>query len=80
MRPTLYLLAALLLLGLSLLLGSSYRHWQRLHERERFFLTMKEITIPKRMSPEERARLELLRAHRWAVWRWLPDLWRRPNE
>ena len=80
MRPTLYLLASLLLLGLPLLLASSYVHWQKLRERERFFLTMKEITTPKRMRPEERARLAMLRTPWWAVWRWLPDLWRHPDE
>jgi hypothetical protein len=76
-RTTLYLLASLLLLGLGLLSASTFRRWQKLCDRERFFLTMKEITIPKRMSRKEKDRLELLRAHGWLVWRWLPDLWRR---
>jgi hypothetical protein len=76
-RTTLYLLASLLLLGLGLLLESSFRRWHKVRDRERFLLTMKEITTPMRMSPEEEARLELLRANGWVVWRWLPDLWRR---
>ncbi len=80
MRPVLYLLALLLLLGVGLLLDSSHRHWQKLRERERFLLTMKEITTPLRMGPEERARLVILRTPWWAVWRWLPDLWHRPGE
>ncbi len=80
MRPVLYLLALLLLLGVGLLLDSSHRHWQQLRERERFLLTMKEITTPLRMGPEERARLVMLRTPWWAVWRWLPDLWDRARE
>ena len=80
MRLALYLLVSVLVGGLGLLLLFFHEHWQRLRERERFFLTMKEITTPLRMGPEERARLVMLRTPWWAVWRWLLDLWRRPDE
>jgi hypothetical protein len=72
-----YMLAGMA--GLTLLLISSYWRWQKLVERERFFLAMKEASTPESMRPEERSRLELLRSPWWAVWRWLPDLLGRPN-
>jgi hypothetical protein len=76
MPLVLYLLAALL--GVGMLLRRSYHRWREATERERFFLAMKEASIPVRMSPEDRLRLELLRSPWWAMWRWLPELWRRP--
>nr|HXB56662.1 hypothetical protein [Vicinamibacteria bacterium] len=79
MRTTLYLLASVLLLGLSLFLASSYRHWKKFHERERFLLSMREITTPRRMDPVQRARLAVLQTPWWAFWRWLPDRWQRPE-
>ena len=74
------MLAVFLLPALGVLLGYSHRYWHTLRERERFILTMKEITTPQRMSAEERRRLRLLRAPWWAAWRWLPDLWDWPVE
>jgi hypothetical protein len=76
-RTTLYLLAAVLLLGLGLLLAFSYGRWKKLRERERFLLSMMEITTPRRMGPGQRARLAILQTPWWAVWRWLPDRWQR---
>ncbi|MBI3933002.1 MAG: hypothetical protein HY317_06275 [Acidobacteria bacterium] len=76
----LYVLASFLLPALAVVLGVSHRYWQRLRERERFILTMREITTPQKVSAVERARLELLRAPWWAAWRWLPDLWDWPTE
>ena len=67
------------LAGLALLLISSYLRWQKLVERERFFLAMKEASTPQSMRQKERSRLELLRSPWWAAWRWLPDLLRRRN-
>jgi hypothetical protein len=46
----LYMLAALA--GLALLLISSYWRWQKLIDRERFFLAMKEATTPESMRLE----------------------------
>jgi len=77
MRPILYLFAGLS--GVGVLLAISYRRWRQATERERFMLAMKDASIPRRMSPEERLRLKLLRSPWWAVWRWLPELWRRPH-
>ena len=76
MRLVLILLGVLA--GLSLILALSYRRWGRLTERERFLLAMKDAARPQNLPQEERSRLELLRSPWWAVWRWLPDLWRHP--
>jgi hypothetical protein len=74
---TLFLLASVLLLSLALLFGPSFRHWRKIRERERFLLSMMVITTPRRMDPEQRARLTILQTPWWAVWRWLPDWWQR---
>jgi hypothetical protein len=71
MSLVLYLVGALA--GLALMVGFSYRCWQRLTERERFLLGMKEASTPKKMLPDERSKLKLLRSPWWAFWRWLPD-------
>lgn len=76
MHPILYLLAALL--GAGMFLRYAHRCWREATERERFFLAMKEASIPQRMTPEERLRLKRLRSPWWAIWRWLPEFWRRP--
>ncbi len=68
---------AVVLGALGLVLGHLYVRWRELTQRERFLLGLKEATTPQRMHPEERARLEFLRAGWWAVFHWLPDLWRR---
>jgi hypothetical protein len=70
----LYLLPVLL--GVGVFLRVSYHRWREATERERFFLAMKEASIPERMNPEDRLRLTRLRSPWWAVWRWLPELWR----
>lgn len=62
--------------GLGVAIRSSYLRWQRLTERERFLLGMKEASTPQRMHPEEKKRLSLLHSPWWAIWRWLPELWR----
>jgi hypothetical protein len=71
------LLLAILGVGIPFLVFA-HRRWQQLTERERFFLAMKRAATPHRLLPEERSRLQLLDAPWWAVWRWLPDLWRHP--
>jgi len=75
MRLILYLAA---LLGVGMFLRASYLRWREATQREKFLLAMKEASTPERMNPEERSRLKLLRSPWWAVWRWLPDLRRRP--
>ena len=77
MSLVLYLVGALGCLGV--IGGFSYRRWQRLAERERFLLGMKEASRPRNMHPDEKSKLKLLRSPWWALWRWLPDLWRRPS-
>ena len=72
------LFSLLVLAGLGLVLACSYRRWQRLTERERFLLGMKKASRPENMGPDEKSKLELLRSPWWVVWRWLPDLYRRP--
>ena len=69
------LLSVLATLGL--ILVASYERWQQITQREGFFLRMKEASRPGNMLPEERSRLKLLRSPWWAVWRWVPYLWRR---
>lgn len=76
MGRILYLLAALL--GVGMFLRDAHRRWREATERERFFLALKEASVPERMSLEDRLRLKLLRSRWWAAWRWLPELWRRP--
>lgn len=76
MSLVLYLVAALG--GLGVIVGFSYRRWLRLTERERFLLGMKEASRPRNMHPDEKSKLKLLRSPWWALWRWLPDLWRHP--
>jgi hypothetical protein len=73
MRLAPYLLAALAALGV--ILAFSYRRWQRLTERERFLLGMKEASQARNMHPDEKSKLKLLRSPWWAIWRWLPALW-----
>lgn len=75
MRLAVYLL--FMLAGVGVILAFSYRRWQQLTERERFLLGMKEASRPRNMHPDERLKLKFLRSSWWAVWRWLPDLWRR---
>jgi hypothetical protein len=75
MRLAVYLL--FMLAGVGVILAFSYRRWQQLTERERFLLGMKEASRPRNMHPDEKSRLKLLRSSWWAVWRWVPDLWRR---
>jgi len=70
-------LALFSVLGLGLILASSYVRWQQLIERERFLLGMKQASTPNKMCPSERSRLKVLRSPWWAVWRWVPDHWRR---
>lgn len=52
-----------------------YEHhrWQARIERERFVLALKAAATPDQLRPDERARLRLLRAPWWAIWRWLPE-------
>ncbi len=69
-------LALFSVLGLGLILASSYVRWQQLIERERFLLGMKQASTPNKMCPSERSRLKVLRSPWWAVWRWVPGLWR----
>lgn len=60
----------------ALLIGWTYyahRRWQKSVERERYVLAMKAASTPDRLEPGERARLRLLRAPWWALWRWLPE-------
>lgn len=63
------------ILGALLLGWMRYGHhrWQESVERERFVLAMKAASTPDLLDPDERARLRLLRAPWWAVWRWLPE-------
>lgn len=51
----------------------AHRRWQKTVERERFVLAMKAAATPNRLRPVEQARLHLLRAPWWALWRWLPE-------
>lgn len=60
------------------LLVAYHRRWQHWVERERFFLAMKSASAGHRLPPEEASRLDLLDSPWWAVWRWVPDLWRHP--
>jgi hypothetical protein len=57
--------------------GCARWRWVKLTERERFLLGVKEAATPTRLDSGERARLAVLRSPWWALWRWLPDLWRR---
>ena len=75
MRLALILLGVLAALGL--ILALNFRQWRQITERERFLLGMKQISRPGNMTAKERQRLELVRSPWWAVWRWVPDLWRR---
>ncbi len=70
-------LALFSVLGLGLFLAISYVRWQQRIERERFLLGMKQASTPNKMCPSERSRLKVLRSPCWAVWRWVPALWRR---
>ena len=66
-----------------LLVGwARYGHyrWQESVDRERFVLAMKAASTPNRLDPGERARLHLIRAPWWAVWRWLPERWGKGDE
>jgi len=77
MRSGLYLLAVVG--GLSLvafLLGHLYWRWHELTERERFVLGMKSLSTPGQLRPENDGRLTMLHSPWWAIWQWLPDLWR----
>jgi len=74
-RSALILLGVLAVLGL--ILAQNFRRWRQLTERERFLLSMKQISRPGNMTAKERQRLELVRSPWWAAWRWFPDLWRR---
>lgn len=58
------------------LLGHLYRRWRELTERERFVLGMKSVSTPGQRRPENDGRLKMLHSPWWAIWRWLPDLWR----
>lgn len=69
--------ALLPLAGLALALILSYRRWQQITERDRFLLGMKAISHPENLTAEERTRLKIVRSPWWAVWCWLPDLWKR---
>jgi hypothetical protein len=73
-RSALILAGVLAVLGL--ILARNFRRWSRLTERERFLLGMKQISRPGNMTAKERERLKLLRSPWWAVWRWIPGLWR----
>ena len=68
---------AVLLGAVALVLSNLHGRWRQLTERERFFLSLKEAATPQHMSPDERARLRLLRSPWWGLSRWLADLWRR---
>ena len=61
--------------GASLAGWVCYQHhrWQARIERERFILALKAAATPDQLRPDERDRLQLLRAPWWAVWRWLPE-------
>jgi hypothetical protein len=77
MRSGLYLLAVVGgLCFVASLLGHLYRRWRELTERERFVLGMKSASTPGQLRPENDGRLKMLRSPWWAIWRWLPDLWR----
>lgn len=76
MKLALILLAALA--GVGLLVGSSFARWQKLTERERFLLALKQASSPRDMPADEQSTLRLLRSPWWALWRWVPDLWRHP--
>ena len=78
MRSGLYLLAVVGgLCFVAFLLGRLYRRWQEVTERERFLLGMKSFSTPDQLRPENDVRLKMLRSPWWAIWRWLPALWRR---
>jgi hypothetical protein len=79
MTLTLSLSVVAALLLLTLLLRVEYRSWREATERERFMLSLKEASTPKRMDPEDMIRLKRLRAPFWAFWRWLLDMWTQPN-
>jgi len=51
-------LALFSVLGLGVILATSYARWQRLIERERFLLGMKQASAPNKMCPSERSRLK----------------------
>lgn len=77
MRSGLYFLAVVGGLSfVAFLLGHLYWRWQEVTERERFWLGMKSLSTPGRLRPENDVRLKMLRSPWWAIWRWLPDLWR----
>lgn len=77
MRSGLYLLAVVGgLCFVALRFASLYRSWREATERERFLLGMKRVSTPGELRPENDVRLKTLRSPWWAIWRWLPDLWR----
>ena len=69
--------ALLLLAALAFVLVVSYLRWQQLTERDRFMLGMKAASHPENLTAEQRSTLKVVRSPWWAVWRWVPDLWRR---
>jgi hypothetical protein len=76
----LYLLAVVggLSFVVASLLRRLYRRWKEVNERERFLLGMKRVSTPDLLKPANDVRLKVLRSPWWAIWRWLPDLWRFP--
>jgi len=77
MRSGPYLLGVVVGLSfVAFLLGHLYWRWHELTERERFLLGMKSVSTPGQLRPVNDGRLKLLRSPWWALWRWLPDLWR----
>jgi hypothetical protein len=39
-------------------------------------LGLKSLSTPGQLRPENDGRLRMLHSPCWAIWRWLPDLWR----
>ena len=67
------------LAAVAMFLFAGYQRWQYLAERERFLLGLKKASRPKDLQPNEISRLSILRSPWWALWRWLPDYWRRSS-